>query len=273
MLMAVAALPAYAQAPTTAPDQRLYEVKTKDGELFVGYLQVDAPERVVLRTPGGATIELARVDIVSIKEATGTLSGTNYLPADPNPTRLFFGPTGRALKKGETYLGVYEFIMPIVQTGVTDRFSIGGGTPIYFGGGDHAVWLTPKLQVQKSDRVSTSIGLLHFFNIGDGAFGVAYAASTIGTTNDAFTVGLGWAYETYSQEHDGTAVVMAGAESRLSRRVKFITENYLVGGVAILSGGVRFLGESLSADLGLVAPIGEGEGFAFPIVNFVWKFK
>ena len=193
LLMAVAVSPAYAQAPTTAPDQRLYEVKTKDGEQFVGYLQVDTPERIVLRTPGGATIELARADIVSIKEATGTLSGTNYLPADPNPTRLFFGPTGRALKKDETYLGVYEFVMPFVQWGVTDRFSIGGGTPLFFGDGDHAIWITPKFQLQKSSRVSTSIGMLHFLNVGDGAFGVAYAASTIGNTNDALTIGLGWA--------------------------------------------------------------------------------
>jgi hypothetical protein len=66
---------------------------------------------------------------------------------------------------------------------------------------------------------------------------------------------------------------MLGGERRLSRRVKFITENYVFTGGGLLSGGVRFLGESLSADIGLVTPVGVGEFFAFPIVNFVWKFK
>ena len=64
-----------------------------------------------------------------------------------------------------------------------------------------------------------------------------------------------------------------GGERRLNRRVKLVTENYHVGGVTLASGGFRFLGESLSADLGLVVPLGEDEIFAFPIVNFVWKFK
>ena len=70
----------------------------------------------------------------------------------------------------------------------------------------------------------------------------------------------------------GTAVIMVGGERRISRRVKLVTENYVVEGGGILSGGVRFLGERLSADLGLFIPI-SGEGFvAAPIVNFVWTF-
>lgn len=45
---------------------------------------------------------------------------------DPNPTRLFFGPTGRSVKKGEGYVGVYGLFLPFVQVGITDRISIGG---------------------------------------------------------------------------------------------------------------------------------------------------
>ena len=36
--------------------------------------------------------------------------------------------------------------------------------------------------------------------------------------------------------------------------------------------GVRFFGERLSADLGLAVPLGAGELFAFPVVNFVYVF-
>ena len=32
------------------------------------------------------------------------------------------------------------------------------------------------------------------------------------------------------------------------------------------------MGDRLSADLGLVAPVGADEAIVFPIVNFVWVF-
>ena len=66
---------------------------------------------------------------------------------------------------------------------------------------------------------------------------------------------------------------MIGGERRLSRRLKLITENYIVGGDAVVSGGIRFLGESLSADIGLITPLVSDGFYAFPMVNFVWKFK
>jgi len=278
-LLALLALPgtvplAFAQeAPAVTGEQRICEVRTKDGVRYYGYVQVDTPERVVIRTPGGAVIELARADIASMTEAAGTLVGQDYRPADPNPTRLFFGPTGRSLKKGESYLGVYELFMPFVQFGVTDRLSLGGGTPLFIGGGDHPFWFTPKFQVYEGGRASVAVGALHFLNVGDGAFGIAYAAGTFGSRDDAVTVGLGWAYEVYGEENTGQAVIMAGGERRLSRRLKLITENYIVGGDAVVSGGLRFLGESLTADIGLITPLFSGGLYAFPMVNFVWKFK
>jgi hypothetical protein len=65
---------------------------------------------------------------------------------------------------------------------------------------------------------------------------------------------------------------MIGGERRASRRIKWITENYIWNGGGFVSGGVRFLGESLSADLGLVSPLGIDKLFVFPVMNFVWKF-
>lgn len=257
---------------SSAGDQRLYQVKTKDGAKYYGHLQVDTPERVVLRTPGGAIIELARADILSMTETEGTIVGQEFRPADPNPTRLFFGPTARSLKKGEGYVGVFAYIMPTVQVGITDRLSIGGGTPLVFGGGEFPIWVTPKFQIYDSDKAAVAVGALHFLNIDDHSMGIAYAAGTFGSRDDAVTVGVGWAYASDSRNDEGAAVVMIGGERRASRRIKWITENYLWKGGGFVSGGMRFLGESLSADLGLVSPLGIDEFFVFPIVNFVWKF-
>jgi hypothetical protein len=38
-------------------------------------------------------------------------------------------------------------------------------------------------------------------------------------------------------------------------------------------GGVRWFGDRLAADLGMVMPLGEDVTFVFPMVNFVWKFS
>ena len=265
--MAGAAPMAFGQE-TVAGGQRIYEVRTTEGARYYGYLQVDEPGRIVLRTPGGAIIELARAAIASITESQGRLVGYEFRPEDPNPTRLFFGPTGRSLRKGEAYFGVYEIVMPFVQFGVTDRLSIGGGTPLVIGG-DAVVWITPKLQLFESRGASVSVGTLHFLS--EGGFGVAYVAGTYGSRDNAVTVALGHTYTGSVEDSTGATMIMIGGELRVSRRLKLITENHFIEGVSLLSGGVRFLGESLSADIGLLSP--GGAGIAIPMVNFVWKVK
>ncbi len=263
---------AWAQETAAIGAQKILEVKTTDGAKYFGYLQSETPERVVIRTPGGAVIELARTDILSMTETEGTIVGQEFRPADPNPTRLFFGPTARSLKKGEGYVGSFFYIMPTVQVGITDRLSIGGGTPLVFGGGDFPIWVTPKFQIYDSPKAAVAVGALHFLNIDDISMGIAYAAGTFGSRDDAVTVGVGWAYASDNRTDEGSAVVMIGGERRASRRIKWITENYLWKGGGFVSGGVRFLGESLSADLGLVSPLGIDDFFVFPVMNFVWKF-
>ena len=251
----------------------LYELVLKDGTRVQGYLEQDTPDRITLRTLGGAKLDVRRADIVSLERADGRFQNGRFLKSDSNPTRLFFGPTGRAVKKGEGYVGVYELFLPFVQVGITDRLSIGAGTPLVFGGGgDRPFWITPKFQVHESESISTSIGAIHFLNVDGVNLGIAYAASTFGSTDDAVTVGVGWAYVNTNSDNEGAVVAMIGGEKRLSPRIKLITENYLFTGGGIASGGIRFIGDSLSADLGLFAPIGAGGFIALPIANFVWKF-
>ena len=164
-------------------------------------------------------------------------------------------------------------MLPFVQVGLTDRISVGAGTPILFGSGsEHPFWITPKVQVLSRPNTQAAVGVMHFFNVSDGNLGIAYGVVTHGSTDTAVTVGAGYAYTRTSGEVDGAAVGMVGGEHRVSRRVKLITENYIFNGGGIASIGVRFLGEHLAADLGLVVPLGAEEAIAFPMVNFLWQF-
>jgi hypothetical protein len=289
-----------AEAAAQAPTPVLFELRLKDGSVVYGTVQSETADRVVVRTIAGAILEVERAQIASLEPARGQVVGGEFRPADANATRLLFSPTARSLRRGEGYIGVYEFLLPFVQVGITDRLSIGVGTPLIFFGDESGrpVWLTPKYQFYKGPRTSAAVGVMHFVIVGENVrFGLAYTVATIGGDDDALTVGAGWAYARYHEDEyspcvpttpaaaaacpgpqrvtktPGSPIAMVGGEHRVSRRVKLVTENYAFKRGAILSAGVRFLGERLSADLGVLAPVtGEDTFVLAPIVNFVWTF-
>ena len=249
----------------------VHELVLRDGSRLFGSIERETDTEVVFRTHAGATVTARRVDIVSLKRVKGRVERGEFLRTDMHRSRLFFAPTGRSLEKGQVSVGVFEFLAPFVQVGVTDRFSVGGGTPLMFGfeEGNRPFWFTPKYQVIKSEEVQAAVGVLQILNTDGDTAGIAYGVSTFGNSDNALTVGGGVAYS----GDDRGGILMVGGEGRVRNNLKLITENYLFpGGNGILSGGVRFLGERLSADLGLMFPIGGDGFFALPVVNFMYVF-
>lgn len=276
---------ASAQAPPGPSGERvqaprsitLYKLVLRDGSRVFGTIERQDDREVVLTTQAGATMTARREEIASLKQVTGALLQGEFIPPDPNATRLFFAPSARSLKKGQAYLGVYEFLMPFVQVGVTDRFSVGGGTPLFLGvdEGNRPFWVTPKLQVVDAESGQVAVGLMHAFNWnGDGVdegLGVAYVVGTSGGPAGSISIGGGMGYRTNGGGRGG--VVMIGGERTVRRNLKLISENYVwKGGNGVLSGGVRFFGERLSADFALGFPLGADQFFAFPLINFVYLF-
>ncbi len=249
---------------------RTQELTLRDGSRLFGRVIAIESDRITFQTVAGAEVFVRRADIANLKLAEGTVVHEEFIPADPNATRLLFGPTARSLKRGEGYVGVYEFAIPFVQVGLTDRISIGAGTPLLFGGrGKRPFWFTPKVQVYGGRQAKVAVGLLHLTAGAGENVGIAYGVATLGTADSAVSIGMGYAYAT---GEGASPVAMIGAERRLHRRVKFVTENYVWRNAGLVTGGLRFIGDRLSADLGLVVPLGAGELLAFPVMNFVWAF-
>ena len=248
------------------------ELVLRDGTRAYGRVESVDGGVVTFRTTAGAAIQVQAAEIVSVQPANGRVVAGEFRRADPNPTRLFFGPTARSLKQGAGYVGVYEILLPFVQVGLTDRISFGAGTPLIFGDGSaHPFWITPKVQVYASESVQASVGVMHFLNVGDGTLGIAYVVGTRGTTDSAVTGGVGYAYDRSYNSKNGAAVVMIGGEHRVTRGMKILTENYIFNGGGILTGGVRWMGERFSADLAMVVPTDGGT--TFPLVNVVYSFS
>ncbi|MEX2272433.1 MAG: hypothetical protein WD690_13235 [Vicinamibacterales bacterium] len=275
--MVLATTPVFGQEPPTAQRQvetgatELYELVLKDGSRAFGTVEREDEREVVFRTHAGAVLTAQRQEIVSLRIVKGRIQNGEFVRSDSHHTRLFFAPTARSLEKGQVSVGVFEFLAPFVQVGVTDRFSIGGGTPLVIGIDEdfRPFWVTPKFQVHRGENTQVAVGVLQMFNSSGDSGGIAYGVATFGSSDNAVTAGAGIAY---SGDSSG-GVVMVGGERRAHRNLKLITENYVwQEGNGIVSGGIRFLGERLSADLALAVPIGAGDFIAFPVVNFVYLF-
>ncbi len=283
LVFLVTAIPASAPAQTaTSPTtpvvaDTVSEIRLKDGSLLVGRVESATDTQVVLVTRSGRRMEILRTEIISIRRAILQPNGEVW-GDDSNLSRLFFSPTGRSLPKGEGYVSAYFFVLPFVGYGVTDWLTIAGGTPILPGAFGELFYVAPKLRVIEQGKASVSVGALSFFApsvTDEGNAGILYGVGTFGSRDNALTLGAGWFYaqgDGYADTSD-EPVLMIGGERRISRRVKLVTENWLSvdpGVNGLVSGGFRFIGDRLSADLGFAGVL--GGGCCVPLINFSWGF-
>ena len=182
-------------------------------------------------------------------------------PKDANRTRLLIGPTARALNPGEVYLDFSGFVGgPFVQAGLTDRVSIGAGTPVLIPGielGQFFV-LTPKVQVFRGMRTSAAVGAMHATARGEGSAGLGYVVVTRGTTDAAVTAGVGVSYASIDLGSNGTPVLLLGGEKRVTSAYKAIAEGQLTRNGGLVSAGMRFGRRHKFFDLGLATTLGAG---------------
>ena len=263
-----------APAPITAQElaDSIQEIRLVDGSTLYGVVLDDA-DPLRIRLLSGDEMLIARARVREMKPALGHLENGEFWRDDPNLTRLFFAPTARTMPQGKGYIANYELFFPFVAVGVTDNLLVAGGTHL-FGDltDDRVVYLAPKLRLFSNGATDFAIGGFFLKEIGntfsDIDFGALYGVLTSGTPDRAISLAVGAGYD----EHGFVerAVVMFGAEMRVSRTLKLVTENYLLPEVSLLSFGPRFFGERLSADLGIGFAVDDGEVYTLPIVNFVY---
>ena len=262
-----------AQAPPDipAPNDTIHEVRLGDGSVIFARVVEFDEERVVLETAGGARLDVERSEIEAVRPASGQVVEGEFWTEDPGGSRLFFTSTGRSLRGGESYIGTYVVVLPFAAVGVTDRFTIVGGAPVLFGELE-PFYLGPKLQILRQPEVQASIGTLAFF-FDDEVVGVAYGVATFGDTERALSAGLGFFYS--GDEVVNEPAFMLGGETRVSRRIKLITENYVLPDAVglVLSGGVRVIGDRFNTEVGVVGAIADGDGgCCVPLINFSYAF-
>lgn len=275
VLAAVPLVPAEARAQVRPdipdPSDTTYEVRLSDGTVTFARIVAVDQEMVTLTTIAGGRLEVERSHIVALSRATGEVVNGEFWNEDPGGTRLFFAPTGRTLREGESFIGSYLFVFSFVAGGLTDRFMIGAGAPVLLGLLE-PFYIAPKVLIVDGPRAHISLGTLHAL-LGDDNFGIAYGVGTFGSTDRALSVGLGWLYTGFDDLHSREPTFMFGGETRVSRRIKMISENYILPDRVgqIFSGGIRIIGDRIAAEVAIVGAIGGGDsGCCLPLVNFTY---
>lgn len=283
VMLAQQPAPAAKTVVIRVPDSTQVQViKLRNGSSIVGRVTDAGADTVRFATSGGQ-LSLARSEILEVREvATSAMRHGEVWPANPNATRLFFAPTGRMLAKGEGYFNDTYLFLVSVQGGISSRFNLGGGLSVLplpdFT--DNVLFITPKVGLVASPKFNLAIGGLAGFAGGfvddpeSGRFGIVYAVATAGSADASITFGTGLAYA--GGQFADSPVAMLGAETRLGRRIAFITENYLVPNEdlsSVISYGLRFFGEKLSVDLAFWNAPGKDMLFpGIPYVAFAVKF-
>lgn len=183
---------------------------------------------------------------------------------DALASKLFLTGTGRSLRRGQLYAGIYQLLVPILHVGVTDRISVGVGKPFFIFSPD--VWIVPKVQVFRSPRTNVAAGVLHFAIARRRDVRILFGAATLGTADRAVTVGGGWT------PNGGPPVLILGAERRTSRRLKVVTETFLFADGAAVMLGVRVIGDGtfyFEAG-GVLALVRRSPAMPGLLVSFIW---
>ena len=224
---------------------RTYRIETMQGTSFTGTLismnltalEFDAKEL------GTIKLERAQIRLAELQRPVAAGGRKDYYDIG-NGNRLFFAPTGRGLRKGEGTLQDVSVYFLGVNYGITDNFSVGGYMSIipFIGLDDQFIAITPKFSFPVSDKVHFGAGLLYVRtpnfdgNDGSSGAGIGYGALTYGGADNNLTLGLGYGFVT--GDIGSTPIIQVGGQTRISRRVSLISENYIIADGSAGMGGL-----------------------------------
>ena len=266
----------FLSAQTDSTAEGLYKITLSDGSNYIGSILAETQYAISIKTITNIDMTIPKNQIKSMIKHTGEILFGESYRADPNRTRLFFAPTARSLKSGQGYFSDYEIFFPMLAVGIADVVTLAGGMSLIPGASEQALYFAPKITALHLEKFDLAGGVLYIHIPDDESFnfGIAYGVATIGTERASLTCGLGWGFA--EGEFANEPIILLGGELRASNSIKFITENWIPpsSDVVLCSFGIRFFGDQLAADLGLLTPLGgRTEGFPFiPWVGFVYNF-
>lgn len=260
----------------------VYRLVLSDGSKVVGQITMLSADSVGIRS-AAATTTIARR---SVREARAyplsAMRNGELWPENPHATRLLFSPTAIPLREGESYFADFWVFLISAAHGVTDRFTLGGGMTLLPGLSieKNVLYALPKYTVVSRPKAKFAVGgLLASVPLDSDrrkSLGLLYAVGTAGSRESNVTLGTGFWY--VGNKVSGKPVLTLGGQTRVSRHVALISENWFIpsegSDAGFLTYGLRLLEDSFAVDLAFGAPM-DGGGVSFPgvpLLGFAVKF-
>ena len=161
---------------------------------------------------------------------------TSAQTSNGHASRYVFSPSGFGIEKDSAYLNV---VGPLIdfQYGITDKVSVGIGTPFFLG-----VYGTASYHTQIADKLFVKTGaLVGVPTYGQGLFALPFAVGTYGTPDNQFSLGVGYSsFNSDDFDLNGTAINIGGYH-QLGSRAGFVYEVWYLPNTetAIVSPNIR----------------------------------
>jgi hypothetical protein len=255
-----------------------YVLVTPEGNETRGKIEAINKTSVEFRTEylGVVVVEAYNIQQIYRQDSYVPRSGKSWFP-NPNSTRYLFGPSAYNLEKGEGYYQNTYVFLNMVNLGVTDYFSVGGGFEfISTFTGNPIAFITLKLGFPVTEKFSLGGGILAGVLTGEASAGIIYSIATYGSKEHNITAGLGYGY--IDRELSSRPVLTFSGMTRAGQRVSFVTENWIVpingSYYPVISYGMRLFGPKMSFDIAFFnsSDIFEEIFIGIPYVDFVIKF-
>lgn len=252
-----------AQQVITGEVSKTYMVTLNDGSTIAGTLVSITDNEVVIQSSTMGEVRLQKVNIKTMTEVSSfndKKSGIWF--TNPNPTKYLLGNSAIPLeKKSGYYQNTWVFVSSF-SYGITKNISISAGFEIISilagGEGPYAFYVNPKASFKIANNFYAGANILYANTIKTveefGGLATINGFATYGNKNNNVTcgIGFGWADGEFSTK----PVILVSGMVRASKRIGFVSENWIVPGVnedggyyGIFSYGIRFLGEKTSIDL------------------------
>jgi hypothetical protein len=262
-IMMLITLNASAQQVITGEVSKTYMVTLNDGSTVSGPLVSITDNEVVIQSGTIGEVRLQKANIKTMTEVSSyndKKSGIWF--TNPNPTKYLLGNSAIPLEKKSGYYQNTWIFVSSFSYGITKNISISAGFEILSilagGEGPYAFYINPKASFKIANNFYAGANILYANTIRTvqefGGLATMNGFATYGNKNNNVTcgIGFGWADGEFSTK----PVIVVSGMARASKRIGFVSENWIVPGVnedggyyGIYSYGIRFLGEKTSIDL------------------------
>jgi hypothetical protein len=245
-----------------------------NGKTLTGHIIALTATELTIETTDNMRVTVSRntVRMIETKALADYKHNDGGNPHKDAPS-LFLTQSAFMLPKGKGYYETQYFTTHIVEYGLTDNVSIGGGILGLLALRVKAgVTIAPTLRVAAATEV---VGLPIYINSsGSGGvtrpliLGATYGMATAGTRDRYFSAMGGIGYSALA--NNAFAVLGLSGFARIGKNIGIMTDNLIIPNVPVLSTsiytygqaatinlyiptlGVRFIGKSVSVDLGLI---------------------